>query len=145
MPEQMSDADKLRYQAYLDDHKILVERESEQSRSFDKTLISISSGALGLSLTFIRYMAPNPEYLLLLYIALVCFILSIFSMLASFLSAQHSMRRQRDINTNAYQKFEYPPKETNGWTKWTLGFTYASMSTFFFGWVFFALFVEKNL
>jgi len=145
MTEQMSDEAKFRYQAYLDDHKILVERESEQSLSFDKTLISISSGALGLSLTFIRYMAPNPEYLPLLFIAWICFILSIVSTMSSILIAQHSMRRQRDINTHAYQNPEDTSNETNRSVEWTLKFTYASMVTFILGLVFLALFVGKNL
>lgn len=47
------DASDKRYQAYLDHRQQLVSAERELGGSFDKYLLTLSGGALGLSLTFL--------------------------------------------------------------------------------------------
>lgn len=62
------DTGKLSPDAYQAERRILVEAEFDQGRSFDKTIITLSSAALGLSLAFIDKIAsasprvsPRPD------------------------------------------------------------------------------------
>jgi len=82
---------------YLEERRLLIEAESQSVQSFDKAMLTLSAGALALSITFIRELAPEPKNLCCLYLTWASFCLSLLSTLASFLTSQSSMRRQRDI------------------------------------------------
>ena len=92
----MSDED---FQTYITERKSLVEAELEQSRLFDKAILTLAAGALGLSITFIRQIAPTPDpnTIWMLIVAWVAFSSSVLVTLTSFLTSQFACRRQRDI------------------------------------------------
>ena len=50
-----------KYQQYLDERKLLIDAEAEGARSFDKAIMTLSAGALGLSLTFIKEIVCHPH------------------------------------------------------------------------------------
>jgi hypothetical protein len=95
--ERPNGENSLEREAYLEERKTLVEAEGEASQSFDKALITLSAGAFGLSLAFIIQVAPVPRALWYLYVAWGGFILSLLSILFSFLASQQGFRRARDI------------------------------------------------
>ena len=81
-----------------EERKVLIQMENEASKSFDMTLVTLSSGALGLSLTFIKTIAPipKPDSVWFLYSAWIALIVSLITILISFLASQAAIRKQRD-------------------------------------------------
>ena len=84
---------------------LLIDAEREAARSFDKTMTTLSAGALALSFGFVREMAGAAACKWLLYLAWAAFVLSLSSVLCSFLLSQHAMRCQRDINEQLHGGF----------------------------------------
>ena len=112
------------HQAYLDERRILIDLEKESSRSFDKAMLTLSAGALGLSITFIRQISPSPLLgtLGFLKVAWICFALSILTTLMSFLLSQSAIRKQREILDQKRREIlgqdrqeESNVKEQNNW------------------------------
>lgn len=82
----------------------LLELEQQMQSSYDKAVMTLSGGALGISLTFIKDVASKtplhaPNWLLC---AWICWGLSITGVLFSFFSSSMALRRavrQTDIGT----------------------------------------------
>lgn len=109
---------------YLEERKLLVEAEREAAQSFDKFMVTLSAGAFGLSITFVRELIPSPRFLWLLQTAWGAFGLSLCAIVASFLLSQAALRRQRDILDRLYRDDEAARDERNlpatitGWLNW---------------------------
>ncbi len=140
-PEEDSE-DGLEREAYLEERKMLVEAEGEASQSFDKTLVTLSAGAFGLSLAFIVQIAPKPGALWWLYSAWGALISSLLSVLLSFLMSQYGFRRARDILDILY---ETRNQESNGWNTITSVLNVVSIVAFVIGVVSLAYFVMQNV
>lgn len=82
---------------YVEERRALVDAEREAAQSFDKFMVTLSAGAFGLSITFVRELTNNPQSLWLLRSAWGAFGLSLCAILASFLLSQAALRRQRAI------------------------------------------------
>lgn len=79
----------------LESHKkMLIEKTLEQQfeygRAVEKALLTLSGGALALSITFIYQIAHSPRYLWLLWVAWPSFIISIIMILISFFASYKS-------------------------------------------------------
>jgi hypothetical protein len=72
----------------------LVQADHVASRDFDKALMTLSAGALALSLAFIRDIAPSPTNTAWLGAAWIGFAASLLSILVSFLASQAALRRE---------------------------------------------------
>jgi hypothetical protein len=89
---------------YLDqlrkDRDALINADLEQSKSFDKYILTLSGGAFGLSLVFIRDIVSKstPVFSNVLYSAWILFGVSISITLVSFLLSQKACKRQIEIN-----------------------------------------------
>ena len=46
---------------YLEERKDLVKAEQSMYERFDKAILTLSAGALGISITFINQIAPTPK------------------------------------------------------------------------------------
>ena len=125
-----------KYQVYLDERKSLIKFKFEETRLFDKAIITLAAGALGLSLTFIRQIAPDPKSwtIPILAIAWVSFCLSILSTLVSFLTSQHACSKQVEI-----LEAEYFPE--NGQQMGNKPNNRAKRCTKFLNWVSIAFFI----
>lgn len=134
--------DGLEREAYLEERKMLVEAEGEASQSFDKTLVTLSAGAFGLSLAFIVQIAPKPVALWWLYSAWGALISSLLSVLLSFLMSQYGFRRARDILDTLY---ETRNQESNRWNTITSTLNVLSIVAFVVGVVSLAYFAIKNV
>ncbi len=131
---------------YLKAYTLLVELEGKAATSFDKTVITLAAGALGLSITFINQIAQNPTHKFLLAIAWICFGVALLSILASFLVCQYAMRRQRDIIGEYYEtKDPEKLKAPNCPDKCTGVFNSVSIGALSFGVLFLCWFSILNL
>lgn len=76
----------------LTQRKTLIDSQREAQRSLDNALITLSAGALGISLTFIHNISPQPVLVLLLVIAWVLFGAAVFCVLYSFRSSAKALK-----------------------------------------------------
>ena len=129
---------------YLEERKILVEAERQAAESFDKSLITLSSGALALTVPFIRFLAPNPTALCLLFVAWGGFILALLTILFSILVSQGALRKQRDILDELY-RHNADAAQKNRLADVTNALNTASIVLFVGGVLMFALFAGRNL
>jgi hypothetical protein len=143
--EQKEGGKDLQYRVYLDERKALVEAEKEGAHFFDKAILTLTAGAFGLSLTFIRQIVPTirpyTKFLLILGWAGFCF--SLLSTLVSFLTSQAACRRQREILKSVFCNEGREDKNVYGQV--TQGLNIFSICAFVAGVVFLALFVILNL
>jgi len=104
LDERSNSQKDLEYKVYLEERKLLIDAEREGSRSFDKTILTLSAGAFGISLTFIRQIVPNIETgtLFLLILGWTGFTISMLATLISFLTSQRACARQREILEENY-------------------------------------------
>ena len=132
---------------YLDERRLLVQAGQNSANQFDKAVIALSAGALGLSIVFVREIAspPTKETLGLLSYAWISFGVSLLSILLSFLLSQQALRRQSEILEKEYHN-ELNMVQTTNWPgRITRYLNWTSMFAFMIGVVFFAMFSIRNL
>ena len=96
-----SDADHV---AYLEERKHNIEAERQQAESYDKWLITLASGAFGLSLAFFRLMSDGPAVhsMWTLALAWIALLGSMVCTLKSFLCSQDAHRQYIEILDHQY-------------------------------------------
>lgn len=74
---------------------ILVEADHQASLNYDNAVMMLSGGALGISITFLKDIVPNPLVAtkILLYISWAAFAISLASILVSYLFSMASLRK----------------------------------------------------
>jgi hypothetical protein len=115
--DALTDLQKVSYQTYLDERKSLNEAEREQVNLLDKSTITIASGALALSLTFIGDIVEqvNSSTICLVWLAWFFLILSMMTTLASFRFSVHAYQRQRVILDSENAADGNTPLSGNAW------------------------------
>jgi hypothetical protein len=100
-------------QAYLDERKLLLEGEEAYASRFDKWLITLSGGALALSLAFLKDFVPSNGLRAecCLFFAWVLFTLVIVVTLGCTLLCQRAREKYREALDKAYE---------NGGCEWQL-------------------------
>jgi len=137
--------DDEKYKIYLEERKQLISAERFTAQQFDKAILTLAAGSLGLSITFIKYLAPTPKqcsknYLI---IAWIFFSLSILFTLISFLTSQSACRRQREILDNEIKQNE--SNSGNIYATVTNYLNWGSIIFFIFGTIFLIIFAGSNL
>lgn len=133
------------YQVYLEERKLLITAERETSQQFDKAILTLAAGALGLSITFINQIAPHPESRSICFLvsAWILFCLSLLSTLISFLASQAACRKQRDaLDENILGKNICENNKAAAWTNWL---NYFSIVFFIIGVIALIVFSALNL
>jgi magnesium-transporting ATPase (P-type) len=133
------------YQVYLDERKQLIEAERNTAQQFDKAILTLAAGALGLSIVFINQIAPQPISNSICYLtgAWILFCLSLLSTLISFLTSQAACRRQRDIlDRDISGQSDNTNNKAASWTKWL---NYFSIAIFILGVICLIIFSAVNL
>jgi len=141
------------YDVYLAERAELNRGRIEDSHAFDKTLTSLSAGAIAFSLTYIQVFFQNLEEasgLALLYSSWCCFVLSLVAILTSFLTSQRAYSRQITIVEQVFLgdcegREEEPPSPKNGWTTVTHVLNLTSFFAFVAGVVTLSAFALMNL
>lgn len=151
MTEANNDSDNVKYNVYLEERKFLLDAKREGSRSFDKYVLTLSGGAFGLSLTFVRQIVPKiiPGTFWLLIAAWAGFTVSILIILISFLTSLHACDRQIQIVEDEFFHKqidkEKKDKNENRLTSWTNWLNIISILTFMIGIIFLIAFAISNL
>jgi hypothetical protein len=131
--------------SYLDERKLLIDAEQKSAEQFDKGILTLAAGALGISLVFIKDIAPHPKPATLWFLvsAWAGFGVSLVSTLTSFLTSVHALRRQRDILDAIESK--QPTDGKNSCATMTKGLNFASIFFFIAGAVCLAFFSIVNI
>ncbi len=92
----MNEDKKLRQKMYADLRDELYKRQLSNTESFDKSVLSLSSAGLAISLTFIKFIVPieQAQFLFFLYSSWVLFGLSIVSTITSLITSQFGIDKQ---------------------------------------------------
>ncbi len=130
-------------QEYLDERRVLLECRNNAVRSLEKTLVTLSAGALALSITFLHDMAPNPVHDSWLYASWGLLFTSLGFMLIVFILGVHVFEKDIEVLGEEYQKQEGKrPKRLISGLKWLEWISFAS---FIGGGVCLAVFAFINL
>ena len=143
-----SDHSEAVYQTYRDERKSLQNALLDQSRSFDKYVLTLAAGTFGLSFLFIRHIAPEPSTntMALLVTAWCFFAISILMTLLSFLASQQACLRQIEIlDFWLHQRSEEKPESANVFTKVTRRLNWLSMVMFMSGVALLIIFAALNV
>lgn len=133
-------------ETYLEERKLLIDEEREASRSYDKTLITLSAGALVLSVTFVRDLKYVSDDNWKICVAWAAFILSLLAIMISFLLSQSATRRQREILDMMIEDSNGTGvEERNGFVPWIIRLNWASLIFLIVGLLFFGLYAASNI
>jgi hypothetical protein len=144
MPDDKQLSVEQKYQLFLEERKLLIDAEREGSRTFDKAILTLASGAFGVSIVFLKDIVPHPfsNTFCLLGASWFFFALSLVIILFSFLSSQLACRIQIDV---AYDTIFKNEKRANKWATITEFCNYASIIVLALAFIFWGLFVYWNL
>ena len=78
----------------LREREWLVKADYDASRDFDKAIMTLAAGALGLTIAFIHDLAPDPRFVPVLRVAWLLFAASLLAILVSFQVSQSALRRE---------------------------------------------------
>lgn len=132
-------------QVYLEERKQSIAAEQDTAKQFDSSLLTLSGGALALSLTFIKQVAPHPipNSICFLVSAWSLFCVSLCLTLISFLTSQSACQRYREILDADMLGEDKNNKNRPG--RWTAWLNYLSITFFVFGIIFVIIFSAINL
>lgn len=144
----MGDDQKKRHDLYAETRRDLLTRQLSNSERFDGAILTLSTAALGISLTFVKEIVPveKAQCLALLEISWWLFSLAIVSTIVSFLASQLGIKRQLQYAEEYYlnKKEEFLTKE-NIPAKLTEALNYTSGLLFVAAVIFTTAFVSTNL
>lgn len=122
-------------------HLVLAEQKAQED--YDKTLIYLSGGALGISFAFIDKLTAGPPFAWqwLLFLAWTSWVVSLVIMLASFLLSREALRCAiEEVDQN-----KVGSRPGGIFTKWTEVFNRLGGICFLIGLVTIGIFVWINL
>lgn len=118
-----------------DERKLLIDVKRDAARSFDQTMITLSGGALGLSLTFVQQLAEKPaQWRAVLISAWLAFGTALVSILISFLLFQYAIDARIDGKD----------QPASAWDRWTRRANWISLVSFGSGVLTLLTFCLKN-
>lgn len=144
------------HRRYLDQRHALNEAEFKIAESLDKALLTLSGGALAISMTFVKDIARNPMWTWALVIAWLLFGSSITVLLATSYICQLAYRKQRKIlddeqgakfkrQKNNLEARNEPIERKNIWSTSTKVGNFSAMVIFLIGLVFLGVFIWVNM
>lgn len=139
-------ANKQKYDIYFDERRALTNAINNTDQQFDKAILTLSAGALALSLTFVEKISPTPfPYTKWLLILSWCiFTISMVTTLISFITSKLACERQIEIIEDIYKN--KPDIDINNkYTLITKYLNYASLTLFMIGVILLVLFSSINI
>jgi hypothetical protein len=144
MPSVDDNHEQATYESYLSHRNALIDAEHKQSFLFDRSAITLSGGALALSLAFIKDTAGQaPKATWLLVLAWSALIIALMSTLSSFQFSVRAHEHERKILDARY--LGQAIKTENIWSKWVTRANLASLLLIVLGVSCLAVFVTINL
>jgi hypothetical protein len=127
--------------------KLLDDYESKATEDFDKTVVTLAGGALGLSLAFIEKVVPvgGAQHLWLLAVSWSLLILAVVCNLLSFMAAMQSMRWEQQVldGRRALKSADEPAG--GSWRRWTKTFNWLALVSCVAGIILLFAFAAVNL
>jgi len=133
---------------YLKIRQAYDEAELEVSGRYDKWILTLSGGALGLSITFIDKIAKNPtlDTLFWLKFSWACLVISLLAALLSLVTSQSAIRENRKELDLAHSENRAPNLSFPRWfTCITNGLNWGSLFMFILGVIFLCIFSFQNI
>lgn len=108
--------ERIEYLVYREHRKYLIDSAYEQIKSFDKAVLTLSSGALGLSMIFLKDIVDIKlmQFKYLLYVSWLLYIGAIAANLISYKLSLHDFQREigkidrSQLNGQPYQTGKNP-------------------------------------
>ena len=141
-------SEPLDQETYLRTRQSYDEAELEVSGRYDKWILTLSGGALGLSITFIEKIAKSPtsDTLVWLKISWVCLVLSLLTGLLSLVTSQSAIRENRNELDLAHSENRAPRLIfSRCFTYVTNGLNWGSLFLFILGIAFLCVFSFTNM
>ena len=147
--DEPSEEPQYDYDTFIKHREFLIQRGASLSESFGKHVMTLGAGTLGLSIAFLKDIAPNPaaNTLPLLYISWISLILCVSSTLLSYISSRASFNREVEkwdsyfASNCAGQAYE----TTNKYAAITKYLNYTSCLTFLNGVALLCVFAVLNV
>jgi hypothetical protein len=120
-----------------DERARLTALHEKATEAFDRAVMTLSGGALAVSITFIHDVAPHPRHKWVLGISWACFAASLLVILLSFLTSERAIVRmvgQLDDDVDRISR--------EHWTDWL---NWGAAGAFILGVVFLVIFAWLNL
>jgi len=130
-------------EALLDHRKLLLETAQSRADLFDKSLIAIATGTMALSITFIRFIAPDPLSTRLLFVSWGAFTLSLLLTMLTLQLTQHGIDHEL-ISLDKDLRGE-DSAANNPFSKVTIILSWASFAVLLVGLWCFAFFALANV
>ena len=131
---------------YLKSHSLLDQIISEQQASFDKTLITLASGALGLSIAFAERVATEPiEAVRMLIAAWGLFGIALIAILISFLVSVYALRQAQEDIKHTYYPDKHSKPDKNWLAIWVVILNISSLIAFVSGVACIIIFAARNI
>lgn len=137
-------ADGRTYEQVVEARDKLAETDFKLGEAYDKHLLTLASGALGLTLLFVEKIASDPSWKFFLVASWVTFAACILSCLIAMHLSQLAIRREAEINEDSFQ---YPPSEYDGDNAYipiVMNLNRAALVLFILGVALFILFAALN-
>ena len=135
-----------RAELYQKTREDLLKRQLSNNENFDRSILTLSSAALALSVTFMKGGGSTHNFFALLVLAWVGFVFSIIVTIMSYLTSQQGITRQLNLAESYYlENNEDSLTARNLWAEWTDRFAYISATVFVFGIVMLLAYFSNNL
>ena len=128
-------SEPLKQETFLAIRKAYDDAELEVSGRYDKWILTLSGGALALSITFIDKISKKPaiETLCWLKISWICLVLSLLTALLSLVTSQAAIRENRNELDLAYTENRGPKEFSRRFTNFTNYLNWGSLLLFITG------------
>jgi len=160
MSEEALSYQQIRYNEYSKQRSELAKTNVELGGRYDQWILTLSAGAIALSVAFLEKISPHPEpnTVFLIGLAWAALVVSLLGGFISLLTAQYSALRQIQILDEDYLEFresakqniegaaatKEPPKRNN-YAEVTNVLNWVSAPAFVLGVIFFCLFAYANI
>lgn len=145
--EKTEAAEPIDRQLYLEHRKSLVELGVAQIGLFDKTLLLLSTGALGASALFVDTFVGDDalKFQPVLALSWAAFATTMLLNLLSYLSSWHDMETERNAWDEKYQAGDISIPHSNGWRATTQWLNSSAFISFLLGLVTLLVFCFNNI
>ena len=145
MAKSNPDVDVQKYQAYLQHRMYLIKERGDSEQSLDKALLTLSSGALAFSLTFVQEAFDPVAFPHFLALAWGCFGISVVLTLGSFLISRNSFERAIQILDDQFEHDSWDCEHSNWWSSATTVLNVGSITMFVLALVLLLFFAIANV
>lgn len=147
MEEENKEEENKYYDIYLSHRKDVWDAKLKICTFYDKSILTLAGGAFGLSITFIKQIAPtiNPLTVKYLYYAWSLFTVSLLSTLISLLTSQYALERYITLLEKQFIYNENIGNGRNALSTITKILNILSAVSFVFGVALLAFFSIKNI